>query len=268
MSQIPHILHQVWVGPKAIPEKLIRFAESWQRHHKHWEMILWTDRPEDHQGPWDSIARVPELVNQRLLGEVDGLIQGSAKWACISDLIRMDVVTTHGGVYADLDVEVFTCIDDVLEGVRLFNADEWWNRMGNFLFGAVRNHPAMWHALNCQENRFREAVQLDKADRARCTRWRPWRKPNRYARIPFSPVWLTGPIYLNQCMAGHPDLVKLPPTLFSCLDVDWKPDQVKNWPGRALGLHHFGGDHLGSWYIRKRRMPDTAYFEPEGVPHG
>jgi inositol phosphorylceramide mannosyltransferase catalytic subunit len=129
VQSIPRIFHQVWPGRDPIPEKYQRFAKGWREKHLGWDYRLWTP---------DNIA---ELECSRYLDEIRG-------FSCKSNVVRLEVVHTHGGVYADLDFECLKNFEPLLEEVTAFAGYEDPGMVCNALFGAVPSHP--WIAAQLQ----------------------------------------------------------------------------------------------------------------------
>jgi inositol phosphorylceramide mannosyltransferase catalytic subunit len=143
VSVIPHILHQIWVGPDPFPEEFARYQETWLRHHPEWELRFWTEEnlPAD--------VRRPEVL-ERLRTPAER-----------SDVLRLDVLWNFGGVYLDTDFECRRPIDDLIDGADFFIADLKPGRPNNAVIGAVAQHPILDRAL--REARFREFIGYDKA---------------------------------------------------------------------------------------------------------
>ena len=40
---IPKILHQIWIGNKPMPEKYLKYQESWKRFNPDWKFVLWNN---------------------------------------------------------------------------------------------------------------------------------------------------------------------------------------------------------------------------------
>jgi mannosyltransferase OCH1-like enzyme len=54
--KIPKIIHQIWVGPKPLPEFYKKLANSWIKKHPDWKYRLWTDK---------EVAQI-NLTNQKI----------------------------------------------------------------------------------------------------------------------------------------------------------------------------------------------------------
>ena len=125
---IPRILHQVWVGPDAMPQEFLDYRESWRRHHSDWEMRLWTE-----DSLPDDLIR-PE-VYERLRNPAER-----------SDIIRLEVLYRFGGVYVDTDVECLRPIGPLLEEGDFF-VGEVQGKVENAVIGAAAGHPVLERAL-------------------------------------------------------------------------------------------------------------------------
>lgn len=90
---VPHILHQSWKNSE-IPRTHLNYTESWHNFGlSDWKHILWTD----------------QMINDTLLAHYPWF--RDTYDALPNKIMRVDVVRAmmlhrHGGVYADLDVEV------------------------------------------------------------------------------------------------------------------------------------------------------------------
>lgn len=265
---IPKTIHQVWLGTKPIPEELIGYAGAWRKHHPEWDLILWTDRPTAHRGPWTSIQEHPPIINRYAFHWAERWFGARAAWAARSDILRMELVARYGGVYADLDVEPFEAINPLLEGVRLFCADEWGPCPGNYLFGAAVNHPAVWGAVRDLWKGI-APVERPKSLLSRAAnlirRRRAEPLPRLEGSIPPERRWLpilqvTGPYYLNAALARHAEFVCFPWQLFNPLPAYCNHRMVTRWPDHACGNHHYAG----TWYDRSK-IPPPREFTREGA---
>ncbi len=269
---IPTTLHQIWLGPRGVPEHLVNYAKAWRRLHPTWRMILWTDRPEAHAecvgNPWDEVAGHPPIINRYVYHYADRWFGDRAAWAARSDILRYELVARYGGVYSDLDFEPFDNIEQLLEGVKLFNADEWGPCCGNYLFGAEPNHPAMWSAVR---NMWRGVAPKLIEGRGLRGIWNRLRyrlmgkklvTRSRFEQKPPRKEWkgilqTTGPFYLASQIHTHPDCVVFPWQLFNPLPAPFDAKKVTNWPDHSVGNHHYAG----TWYDREKESPLPALME-------
>ena len=67
-----------------------------------------------------------------------------------ADLVRLEALWHHGGIYLDADVELLRPLDDLLDGPP-FAAWEDDRQLCNAVMGAPPKHPAIAHALRILE---------------------------------------------------------------------------------------------------------------------
>jgi mannosyltransferase OCH1-like enzyme len=182
---VARILHQVWLGPEPLPDEFAGYRQTWLDHHPDWEHHLWT---EDNL-PAD--LRRPE-ARERLRVPAER-----------SDILRLEVLWQHGGVYVDTDFECHRPLDPLIEGLDFFTAplkpNGWVN---NAFLGATARHPILDRALD--ELRPREFHGYDK--------------------------WATGPRFLEELLKDYPEVTKLPAELFYQTSPSQLPD--------AYATHH------------------------------
>lgn len=87
-ARIPKSIHQIWLGPNAVPSFYSQLSDTWKRHNPDFTYRLWTD---------NDVANMT-LRNQHLF---DSLNNYGAK----SDLLRYEILMSYGGVYIDVDFE-------------------------------------------------------------------------------------------------------------------------------------------------------------------
>lgn len=259
---IPRVLHQIWLGPNRIPEHLVAWAHTWARHHPEWERILWTDRPGTHslehvEGPWNAVQPIPDVFNAWAYHNIEAFVGPRAVWAARSDIVRMELIARFGGVYSDLDVEIFKPIDELLEGVELATASQFGHGMGNFLFAARPNHPAMWSAVLQLERR------LPKDHKPHPRRRLIDRLKRRPKPTMPNILQLTGPEYLHPRICHHSDCVVWPWQVFNPAVPQSRSEETKVWPPSAFGNHHF----TGTWYDRANTALHPV-FKGETLPNG
>jgi hypothetical protein len=88
-APIPRRLHQIWLGPRPVPE---RWARAWARRHRSWEQTVWREADIEPILP-DGLRRAWTYYLER------------STWHGAADVARIAILRTHGGVYADIDSE-------------------------------------------------------------------------------------------------------------------------------------------------------------------
>ncbi|MCR4847965.1 MAG: glycosyl transferase [Bacteroidales bacterium] len=99
---IPKIIHYCWFGRGEMPQLAKDCIASWHQSMPDWEYRLWNEENFDIH----SVRYVQEAY------EV-------GKYAFVSDYVRLYALEREGGVYLDIDFEVFKPFDDLL-GYRAF----------------------------------------------------------------------------------------------------------------------------------------------------
>jgi mannosyltransferase OCH1-like enzyme len=129
-TEIPRLIHRVWLGPDPLPEEFAHYGETWRRHHPEWEIRLWTDADLDELPLPDAFSRARDHVER-------------------SDVLRLELIRAIGGVYVDTDVECRRPIDPLLDGVTAFAAHQrpQSDIVNNAVMGAVPHHPAFEQAI-------------------------------------------------------------------------------------------------------------------------
>lgn len=106
---IPKIIHYVWLSGEEKPEVYQKCLDSWQRFMPVYEYKEWT------------LKNLPaEVLNHPFVSEAIK----AKKWAYATDYIRVWALYNHGGIYLDLDVEVFKSFDPFLKH-RAFSCTEF-----------------------------------------------------------------------------------------------------------------------------------------------
>ncbi|MES2345182.1 MAG: glycosyltransferase, partial [Chlamydiota bacterium] len=85
--RIPRMVHQIWLGPKPIPEMCLVWMQTWTQLNG-WAYKLWTDK---------EAAEI--FMHNR------DLFDAAENYAEKADILRLEVLLQFGGVYADVDYE-------------------------------------------------------------------------------------------------------------------------------------------------------------------
>jgi len=97
---IPRIFHQVWINDSSpeLPDEYRRYRDRWLELHPGWEYRLWN------RDNLDFVQRRADLMSQ------------CAHYAQMADVLRLEVLFQHGGVYLDTDFEPLRPIDAIVGG--------------------------------------------------------------------------------------------------------------------------------------------------------
>lgn len=99
---IPRVLHHIWINAAdpSLPAPFSTYRDGWRALHPDWTLRLWN---------LDNIDF--PLVRPELLPLC-------ANYAQMADVLRLEVLHRHGGVYIDTDFEPIRPIDALLQGAE------------------------------------------------------------------------------------------------------------------------------------------------------
>jgi mannosyltransferase OCH1-like enzyme len=142
--RVPHVFHQIWLGPDPLPPEFEPYRESWREHHPGWELRLWGE------------GNLPADLRTAAVYEQERQPVERA------DILRLEVLWRFGGVYLDIDMECLRPIDSLVEGLDFFGTEIKPGRVTNTVIGAAPLHPILDRALS--ELRLHErGTRFDKA---------------------------------------------------------------------------------------------------------
>ena len=187
--KIPRILHHIWLGRDPLPDEHKPWIESWKRLHPKWEHRLWTEE----NLPLNPLR--PEVL-ERLRAPVER-----------ADILRLEILYTHGGVYLDTDLECLRSLDDVLGGHTFVGVCHKVGRITNTAIAAVPGHPLLDKAMH-------EIKPLDMY----------WTGNSDSLKD------VAGPRLLQRLIPDFPDIVLLDPPLFFPSNAQERQ--------HAIAIHH------------------------------
>ena len=136
---IPKIIHYCWFGKGQMPELVLKCIESWNKYLPNYEMHLWNEDNFD-------IASAPQYVQEAYAVK---------KYAFVSDYVRLWALDREGGLYMDVDFEVYKSFDDLMEQYMAFAGYEGSKRnpvmMG--VIAAKAHHPWIQGMMATYETR-------------------------------------------------------------------------------------------------------------------
>jgi len=95
---IPKILHQLWIGPKEAPHKMM---ETWREKHTDFEYIFWNEAEIEKRG-----------IQFRCQSQIDAMQEWNGK----ADIMRWEILYRYGGYFVDADSICIHPFDDYFEG--------------------------------------------------------------------------------------------------------------------------------------------------------
>lgn len=136
---IPKIIHYCWFGRGQMPELVQTCIASWHTHMPYWEYRLWSEDNFD-------IPSTPKYVQEAYAAK---------KYAFVSDYVRLWALEREGGLYMDVDFEVYKSFDDLMEQYDAFAGYEGSKRnpvmMG--VIAAKAHHPWIQGMMQTYESR-------------------------------------------------------------------------------------------------------------------
>ena len=132
---IPKIIHYCWFGKGTMPELVERCVDSWKKHMPDWEYRLWDEaslsqtlnKPTPNpslKGREQNSPQIPTQSNDSdWLEHMPRYVQeayAAKKYAFVSDYVRLWALEQEGGLYMDVDFEVYRSFDDLMEQYDAF----------------------------------------------------------------------------------------------------------------------------------------------------
>ena len=104
-SQIPKILHFIWLGDNQYPQQYYLYLNSWLEKYHDFIFCFWND---------DNLFN---LYNQKIFDK-------SNTYAQKSDIARYEILYQYGGIYVDCDVFSIKNIENLLNNIDIFSGYE------------------------------------------------------------------------------------------------------------------------------------------------
>lgn len=136
---IPKIIHYCWFGRGEMPELVQTCIASWHTHMPDWKYQLWSEDNFD-------VSTAPRYVQEAYAAK---------KYAFVSDYVRLWALERDGGLYMDVDFEVYRSFDDLMEQYDAYAGYEGSKRnpvmMG--VIAAKAHHPWIQGMMETYESR-------------------------------------------------------------------------------------------------------------------
>ena len=136
---IPKVIHYCWFGKGQMPELVQDCVTSWHTHMPDWKYQLWNEDNFD-------VSTAPQYVQEAYAAK---------KYAFVSDFVRLWALEREGGLYMDVDFEVYKPFDDLMEQYEAFAGYEGSKRnpvmMG--VIAAKAHHPWIQGMMETYESR-------------------------------------------------------------------------------------------------------------------
>jgi hypothetical protein len=122
MILIPKIVHFIWIGPDPCPYE--DNINTYRKHNPGWEIKIWHN------------DNLPKIHNKRVYKIMNS-------WAGKSDVLRLEILYNHGGLYVDTDSRCIRALDKMVDGLVCFGMQGHTGKVNNCALGCVPKHPAM-----------------------------------------------------------------------------------------------------------------------------
>lgn len=131
---IPKKIHYCWFGGNAKSKLAKKCINSWKKYCPDYEIIEWNESNFD----------VTQNNYLKFCYE-------NKKWAFLSDMARLMIVYSEGGIYFDTDVEMIKNMDSMLGYGAFFGFENRKNIATGLGFGAEAHHPVIKDMLKPYE---------------------------------------------------------------------------------------------------------------------
>lgn len=131
---IPKKIHYCWFGGNAKSKLAKKCIDSWKKYCPDYEIIEWNESNFD----------VTQNNYLKFCYE-------NKKWAFLSDMARLMIVYSEGGIYFDTDVEMIKNMDSMLGYGAFFGFENRKNIATGLGFGAEAHHPVIKDMLKPYE---------------------------------------------------------------------------------------------------------------------
>lgn len=221
---VPRVIHWWWDGPQ-VPPEYVRFRERWSELHPGWTLQVWDEaRFLAEFGPDHPVV---QLYRNRARWSPH-----AHEWGWKTNIARYLILQRDGGLWVDADLEPLKPVDPLIERLEA---------SGNHNALAAledRHHVNNAFLASARGGRFINAVVSGLGARIRAKRGEP------------SNV-VTGPHYLTELAATHPELLVLDRALIYPMHWSELERRTEKFPA-AYTLHH--------WH---RKTVETAKRKPE-----
>ena len=177
MNSIPKRFIRIWLGNKPILSIFENWWEDFQRIHKDYEFLTFTDKTLKEYG-----VVIP--------GNLELLYNNVSTYAGRSDILRLILLYEYGGIYVDTDIMPLRSFDPLLKDAdNPFIAKRSSKSFESAVIGSPKDHEAVLDLMTALPAWFHEHK-----DRAASVQ--------------------TGPAFISNFWFGRPDITHLPSKTF------------------------------------------------------
>lgn len=140
---IPKVIHYCWFGGSELPDYVQKCIESWKKFCPDYQIKRWDESNYN----FEKYSFCREAYEKK-------------KWAFVSDVARLDIVYSEGGIYLDTDVELIKNLDDLLTEHAFMGFERGRLVATGLGFGGEKGNPAI--KANLESYLKREFINEDK----------------------------------------------------------------------------------------------------------
>ncbi|MCX6108953.1 MAG: glycosyltransferase [Proteobacteria bacterium] len=255
-ATIPKVIHQIWIGPKPLPEPYKKFMTGWRQHYPDWEHRLWTD------------AEVKRLdYNTR------DIVDASSCYGQKTDIIRAEILFQQGGLYIDTDYESIKPLSEIhdyfdfygtLRAIPLLYLASPTTYPSpllacNSMIGSRPGHPILAAYLDKVRDISRHPSYFDLRIAERLTLARVKFSKEQVQRIKETTIKTYIPYHhavLDQIQSSQDRNIMFPPTYFNPIDT-WHSYRFIFWRYWMRRAEYWSKHQKGPIRTYQRPLPDT-----------
>lgn len=209
---IPKKIHYCWFGKNQLPKLAQECIESWKKYCPDYEIIQWNENNYD----------VNKFIYMKEAYE-------AKKWAFVSDCARLDIIYNYGGIYIDIDVELLTNLDNLLNNSCFLATEENGIINTGIGFGAEKCNNIIKLLLNEYQNlHFKISDKL--FDTIPCP------KRNTHALLPKG-------LKTVNAIQKIENAIIFPPEYFCPYNYNTKQMHITK---NTIAIHHFNGSWISN----------------------
>ena len=139
---VPHIIHQIWIGSSSVAQPYYNISLSWKKYHPTWEYVLWND------------TSIKDLGLSQETKDI--LSNPNCNVVIKCDLLRYEILNRLGGLYADMDMECLKPLDSLFKTDFVCGIESNENIIGSALVGCLAGHPALQEVIRHIQTSFKK----------------------------------------------------------------------------------------------------------------
>lgn len=128
---IKKTFHQIWINDREpdLPVRFRAYRDTWLIHHPQWDYKLWN------------------LKNLDFKPACENILSQCRHPAQMADLLRLEILHHHGGIYVDTDFECLRPLDDLIENIDLFGCSEDGRCISTGILGSSQLNPILGNII-------------------------------------------------------------------------------------------------------------------------